>query len=659
MQYLQIGFPKAMPLYGIIIRGHPLFDQYVTSFKILHSFDGVAFHYLVDETKHPQIFSGPIDSRSPVQSQFKIPIEARVIRIYPLTWHGGISVRAELLGCSLKTPDIPVVPTPSIIEEINVTPMCDEPMGIDSGHLQSAQIEVSSKKSNIPKAKIHELLKLSSSKGWRPNVDSPNEYVIIDFLEPRNVTGLKTKGGEYGWVTGYNIFYSQDKFTWNPVINAESAIQTFLGNYDSDSIKTNSFKRTINMQYLKVVPTKWHECIEFSVEPIGCYKPYPYREDLIVETTTQTAAAANQTQCGICPDVLYGTEPIESMCRCYPPLFWNGDVCVERVMCPCMVGHIAYAVGAHYELEDCSKCACILGGVAQCKPLQCPPCQKGLRKILSKLCSCECEPCPNDQVLCQTSGACIPKASWCNGIQDCPDDEINCSFKGGGETTKVIKKIIEKVTIIQTCPKPSCPPGFAIKIEKKRKNKHQHEYDNKNPDIDVRMGTKGNADNDKYDIDLPTPENVRPDTPDECVQFDCVPIMPTIIGHSENTVELVCPTPECPKGYEIVIDTASAQKCAKYKCEPLPQNDAVCDVSGRTFNTFDGTTFKYDICNHLLARDLAGNKWSVTSKFVKLMCMMGFEQNTTKANVCSPLVNSVLVFGRLIFALGSPYAYVL
>lgn len=33
-QYLQITLPKAIPLYGVIMQGSPIFDQYVTSFKV-------------------------------------------------------------------------------------------------------------------------------------------------------------------------------------------------------------------------------------------------------------------------------------------------------------------------------------------------------------------------------------------------------------------------------------------------------------------------------------------------------------------------------------------------------------------------------------------------------------------------------------------------
>lgn len=35
-------------------------------------------------------------------------------------------------------------------------------------------------------------------------------------------------------------------------------------------------------------------------------------------------------------------------------------------------------------------------------------------------------------------------------------------------------------------------------------------------------------------------------------------------------------------------------------------------MTGRTFNTFDGTEYKYDICNHVLARDLHSDDWDVS-----------------------------------------------
>lgn len=156
----------------------------------------------------------------------------------------------------------------------------------------------------------------------------------------------------------------------------------------------------------------------------------------VYEETTKPA-------CGICANVLNQPSPIEGTCRCYPPLYWNGDECTPKSQCPCMVGHIAYDVGAQYELDDCSTCLCVIGGIEQCKPQKCS-CGKGLRPVKSATCRCLCEPCPTDQVLCETTGACIPEASWCDGIQDCPDDEVNCAHKEK-ETPKVITQVEEKI----------------------------------------------------------------------------------------------------------------------------------------------------------------------------------------------------------------------
>lgn len=149
--------------------------------------------------------------------------------------------------------------------------------------------------------------------------------------------------------------------------------------------------------------------------------------------------------CDVCPGVLYSPLPIAGTCRCYEPLAWNGHSCVPRQECPCLVGHIQYAVGAVYEQHDCSSCLCTIGGVPQCKSKTCAPCGKGLRPVKSATCVCLCEACPIGQVLCQSSGACIPESAWCDGVQDCPDDEIMCSNRHI-ESPKVVKQVDEKVS---------------------------------------------------------------------------------------------------------------------------------------------------------------------------------------------------------------------
>jgi von Willebrand factor len=62
-----------------------------------------------------------------------------------------------------------------------------------------------------------------------------------------------------------------------------------------------------------------------------------------------------------------------------------------------------------------------------------------------------------------------------------------------------------------------------------------------------------------------------------------------------------------------------------FSCEPIVENDAVCNVTGRTFRTFDTTEFKFDICSHLLARDVNDEKWNV---IMRKSCSSG-------NNICS------------------------
>lgn len=615
MQYLQIGFEKPVPIYAIILQGSPIFDQYVTSFKILHSHEGRAFHYLVDETTKPQIFNGPIDSRTPVKSMFKIPIEAKVIRIYPLTWHGSIAIRAELLGCSPHKVVEEENTIPPHHEQIDEKPICDDPLGVENGAVKNNQIKLSSYKTEISETKAKESLKLSSLNGWQPNIDSPNEFVLFDFLQLRNVTGVKTKGGNHCWVSAYNILYTQDFVIWNKLLNADgSGEQLFLGNFDVITEKANYFRFPIQARAIKLIPSKWHDCIEMKIEPIGCFIPYEYPIE-VVETTTKFIP--RNLTCDVCPGVESDQSMIEGVCKCKSETFWNGVDCVARSMCPCIVNHMTYGVGAHFESDECSQCTCVLGGVAQCKPQDCKPCAKGLRRVKSSACLCLCEPCPAGEILCQTSGACVAETAWCNGIQDCPDDEINCSYKHQTQT-QIIKKVKEKTIIVKKCPEPKCPPGFYVKVTSPKKTKTSAMLNSADApsaeDVDSFF-KESDEDNTELHSKLPLPKDAKRKKKDEfaCVEYDCIPERATSVTKQE---QIVCPPPSCPSGYEVVFEkTPLAAACSKYKCELIPKRDVVCNITGRTFSTFDGIEYKYDVCDHILVRDLATNNWTISSEY--------------------------------------------
>jgi von Willebrand factor len=96
----------------------------------------------------------------------------------------------------------------------------------------------------------------------------------FDFTGNRNLTGIITKGGEYGWVKSFMIQYSKDNVIWNKLLDDYGKPREFLANYDSETEKRNLFKTPINAQFLKIQPLKWHSAIELKIEPLGCFLPY-------------------------------------------------------------------------------------------------------------------------------------------------------------------------------------------------------------------------------------------------------------------------------------------------------------------------------------------------------------------------------------------------
>lgn len=79
---------------------------------------------------------------------------------------------------------------------------------------------------------------------------------------------------------------------------------------------------------------------------------------------------------------------------------------------------------------------------------------------------------------------------------------------------------------------------------------------------------------------------------------------------------VTCSKPICPSGTKIVAKV-TGEICPSYECIVSPPNEKKCKVHGRLITTFDGTSFKYDVCDHVLARDKLYNTWSVRSEYLE------------------------------------------
>ncbi|XP_017781781.1 PREDICTED: hemocytin [Nicrophorus vespilloides] len=613
-QYLQINFGKPEPVYGIVIKGSPLYAEFVTSFKVLYSNDGETYSFVTDKNKKPEVFRGSLDGNSPVKQMFNEPIEAKLIRVNPQTWHQNIALRVEFIGCGVTrttTTSYGLV-TPKFDQ-------CFDPMGLGDGTMSDQQVVVSSEYGPNNSKKY---LNIKGSNVWRPMTNSPTEWIEFNLMGPRNITGFVTKGGPAGWVTAFKVKYSSNGKDWNPILDELKTERTFLGNYDENSPLINNFDLPILATYVKIFPVKWQKNIALRIELHGCFEPYP-----IIEEPVATEAPS---PCNSCP----GTTESElelAACRCPPHLWFDGENCVSRPECPCVIGHIPYSIGTVFEKEDCSQCICKLGGVSHCTPKVCDKCDEGLKSIVTSTCGCVCLPCDPGTVLCPTSNICINQTSWCDGIQDCPDDEVNC------KTTEVPTTTIEPLigttkvseSMTKACPKVECPPGYKVIQKKPARSQRLNSYywtmfstqaqkvpkkTNYLPKK-TKGGTKGGIKDGSQVSQVPAKsDKTMLADKSVCPEYKCVSNRPP----PEFIPGKPCPPARCPPGYNLEFNEEDVKDrsklCPRYDCSPPPAPDAICNVTGRTFNTFDDTEYKYDICDHILVRDLDKMEWTIGLK---------------------------------------------
>lgn len=57
------------------------------------------------------MFRGPVDHNVAMKQMILPPIEAKYIRVHPLTWHDEIAVRMELIGCQTPTTTVTTAAT--------------------------------------------------------------------------------------------------------------------------------------------------------------------------------------------------------------------------------------------------------------------------------------------------------------------------------------------------------------------------------------------------------------------------------------------------------------------------------------------------------------------------------------------------------------------
>merc|ERR1719495_900539 len=438
----------------------------------------------------------------------------------------------------------------------------------------------------------HNYIFLDKGKGWKPIVNNRQQYITVDFGSAREISGLTTKGSPgVGWVEALKISYSQDGLQWSKVLGNDGQIaRVFPANFDETTAVTQYLERMISARYVRISPVRWHKNIGLRLELLGCYKPYS-----VVLTTTstprtfQTETQAGKGSCNSCPGL---SAPPES-CSCPGGSLFDGARCVAPQECPCYVGQKRHAKSEVFTSSDCQECLCLGAGQMACSPKECPPCPLGQHHEVSSTCGCICKECADSEKLCSSSGQCLDASLWCDGIEHCAEDELQCPSLPTKSTTTTIGP---KTTLFPErfsfegalCPQPINQCGEGLK-----------------------------------------PVETEVETLDGCPYYKCLP---------EESIGS-CPPPACLPGHtvqmvvaktstkslksgKLMAPDADVDNCPKYHCIPpglvAPEQEqevgvvveSRCRLQGRSLSTFDGLQLKVDLCHHTLLQSSTG-RWSV------------------------------------------------
>ncbi|XP_035680795.1 lactadherin-like isoform X1 [Branchiostoma floridae] len=117
-QWLQVDLRQQIAISGVQTQGHHHSGDsyYVKSFKLNYRVD-TGFRW--QEAFQGKIFEGSRAADQIKVNTFTTPIVASAIRFLPQTWHTGIALRVELLGCDLS--DITCGEPPSISHAVVIT----------------------------------------------------------------------------------------------------------------------------------------------------------------------------------------------------------------------------------------------------------------------------------------------------------------------------------------------------------------------------------------------------------------------------------------------------------------------------------------------------------------------------------------------------------
>ncbi|XP_035670035.1 uncharacterized protein LOC118411665 [Branchiostoma floridae] len=101
-EWLEIDLLYSTKVTGLVTQGTFDLLRWVTTYEVMYSLDRHSWEIITENNGPPKIFQGNTDQNTEVHTYLDTPIVTRFVRIWPKTWHNGIGLRLELLGCNSR-----------------------------------------------------------------------------------------------------------------------------------------------------------------------------------------------------------------------------------------------------------------------------------------------------------------------------------------------------------------------------------------------------------------------------------------------------------------------------------------------------------------------------------------------------------------------------
>ena len=104
-QWIQVDMQETKLVKGVITQGrnNHVFktEQWVSEFEAYYSMDCQTWTPVAGHDGNAKLFSANTDADNTVKALFDFPIRARCLRLHPKTWNDWISMRFDVVGCSI------------------------------------------------------------------------------------------------------------------------------------------------------------------------------------------------------------------------------------------------------------------------------------------------------------------------------------------------------------------------------------------------------------------------------------------------------------------------------------------------------------------------------------------------------------------------------